>query len=146
MTMTFEEIKNYLRQRFPLIMVDRVLELEPGKRIKALKNVTGNELQFLGHFPGYAIMPGTFIVEAIGQCASILFSQTTGKGLDEREFLVLAAINDMRFFVSVHPGHTMILEVAITKILGDVALVEGTVTVDGTVVTKGRLSFAKKAV
>ena len=79
MTMTFEQIKTYLRQRFPLIMVDRVLEVEPGKRIKALKNVTGNEIQFLGHFPDYAIMPGTFIVEAIGQCASILFSQTTAK-------------------------------------------------------------------
>ena len=146
MTMTFDEIKTYLRQRFPLIMVDRVLELEPGKRIKAVKNVTGNEIQFLGHFPDYAIMPGTLIVEAIGQCASILFSQTTGKGVSEGEFLVLAVINDMRFFVSVHPGHTMILEVTIVKMTGEAALVEGLVTVDGTVVTKGRLGFARKAV
>jgi len=146
MTMTFEEIKAYLRQRFPLIMVDRVLEVEPGKRIKAIKNVTGNEIQFLGHFPDYAIMPGTFIVEAIGQCASILFSQTTGTGVEKGEFLVLAAINDMRFLVPVHPGHTMILEVTISKMTGEAALVEGIVTVDGTVVTKGRLSFAKKVV
>src|SRR5208282_3485141 len=101
MTMTFEEVKTYLRQRFPFIMVDRVLEVEPGKRIKALKNVAGNEIQFLGHFPDYAIMPGVFIVEAIGQCASILFTQTTSQGLNAGEFLVLAAINDMRFFVSV---------------------------------------------
>jgi 3-hydroxyacyl-[acyl-carrier-protein] dehydratase len=145
MTMTFEEIKTYLRQRFPFIMVDRVLEAEPGKRIKAVKNVTGNENQFLGHFPGYAIMPGTLIVEAIGQCASILFSLTTGKGVNEGEFLVLAAINDMRFFVSVHPGDTMILEVTIVKMTGEAALVEGIVTVGGTVVTKGRLGFASKS-
>jgi 3-hydroxyacyl-[acyl-carrier-protein] dehydratase len=146
MTMTFEEIKTYLRQRFPLIMVDRVLEVEPGKRIKALKNVTGNEIQFLGHFPDYAIMPGTFIVEAIGQCASVLFSQTTGTGVEKGEFLVLAAINDMRFLVPVHPGHTMILEVTISKMTAGAALVEGVVTVDGTVVTRGRLSFARKVV
>jgi 3-hydroxyacyl-[acyl-carrier-protein] dehydratase len=146
MTMTFEEIKTYLRQRFPFIMVDRVLEVEPGKRIKAVKNVTGNEIQFLGHFPDYAIMPGVLIVEAIGQCASILFSRTTGRGVKEGELLVLAAINDMRFFVSVHPGHTMILEVTILKMTGEAALVEGIVTVDGTVVTKGRLAFARKVV
>ena len=79
MTMNFEEVKTRLKQRFPLIMVDRVLELEPGKRIKTLKNVTGNEIQFLGHFPDFAIMPGTFIIEGIGQNASILFSCTTGK-------------------------------------------------------------------
>ena len=146
MTMTFEEVKSYLRQRFPLIMVDRVLEIEPGKSIKAIKNVTGNEIQFLGHFPDYAVMPGTFIVEAIGQCASILFSQTTGKGVEGSEFLVLAAINDMRFFVSVHPGHTMILDVTISKMTEAAALVEGIVTVDGTLVSKGRLSFAGKVV
>lgn len=144
MTMTFEEIKTYLKQRFPFIMVDRVLEVEPGKRIKALKNVTGNEIQFLGHFPDYAIMPGVFIVEAIGQCASILLSRTTSQGLNAGELLVLAAINDMRFFVAVLPGHTMILEVNILKMAGTAALVEGIVTVDGTVVAKGKLSFARK--
>ncbi len=70
MTMTFEEVKAHLKQRVPFIMVDRVLELEPGKRIKTLKNVAGNEIQFLGHFPEFAIMPGTSIIEAIGQSAS----------------------------------------------------------------------------
>jgi len=144
MTMTFEQVKTYLKQRYPLIMVDRVLELEPGKSIKALKNVTGNEIQFLGHFPDYAIMPGTFIVEAIGQCASILFSQTTGEGVEQREYLVLASIQEMRFFVPVHPGHTMIVEVSIVKMTEGAALIEGIVTVDGTVVTKGKLGFARK--
>jgi 3-hydroxyacyl-[acyl-carrier-protein] dehydratase len=144
MTMGFEEIKTHLKQRFPMLMVDRVLEIEQGKSIKALKNVTGNEIQFLGHFPGYAIMPGVFIVEAIGQCASILFSQTAGHGQHKGELLVLGTISEMRFFVPVLPGHTMILDVAILKMMPGAALVEGIVTVDGTMVAKGKLSFGSK--
>lgn len=144
MTMTFEEVKARLKQRFPLIMVDRVLELEPGKRIKALKNVTGNEIQFLGHFPEFAIMPGTFIIEAIGQSASILFSQTAGADVDPREFLVLAIVNDMKFLVPVLPGHTLMIEVNILKMTEQSALVEGIASVEGTVVTRGKLSFARK--
>jgi 3-hydroxyacyl-[acyl-carrier-protein] dehydratase len=96
-TMTFEEVKSCLKQRYPMLMVDRVLELETGKRVKTLKNVTGNELQLLGHFPDFAIMPGTLMIEAIGQSASLLFSHTTGKGMNPREFMALAAVNDMRF-------------------------------------------------
>jgi 3-hydroxyacyl-[acyl-carrier-protein] dehydratase len=144
MTMTFEEVKARLKQRFPLIMVDRVLELEPGKRIRTLKNVTGNEIQFLGHFPEFSIMPGTFIIEAIGQSASILFSQTAGDNVDPRELLVLATVNDMKFLVPVLPGHTLIIEVNIVKMTEQAALVEGIATVEGTVVTRGKLSFARK--
>ncbi len=145
-SMTFEEVRNCLKQRFPLIMVDRVLELESGKRIKAVKNVTGNEIQFLGHFPERAVMPGTLIIEAIGQCASILFSLTTQTELKAGEFLVLAAVNEMRFLTPVFPGQTMILEISIVKMLPDMALVEGVVTVDAAVVTKGKLSFARKVI
>ena len=144
MTMTFEEVKARLKQRFPLIMVDRVLELEPGKRIRTLKNVTGNEIQFLGHFPEFAIMPGTFIIEAIGQSASILFSQTAGDNVDPREFLVLAIVNDMKFLVPVLPGHTMIMDVKILKMMPDAALVEGVVRVNDTIVAQGKLSFGRK--
>jgi 3-hydroxyacyl-[acyl-carrier-protein] dehydratase len=142
--MTFEEVKACLRQRFPFIMVDRVLEMEPGRRIKAIKNVTGNEIQFLGHFPNIAIMPGVFIVEAIGQAAAILFSRTPSNGMNEGRLLLLAAINDMRFSAPVLPGQTMILEVSILKMLTEAVLVEGTATVDGIVVTKGKLSFGWK--
>lgn len=146
MTMTFEEVKAHLKQRFPFLMVDRVLELEPGKRIKALKNVTGNEIQFLGHFPDYAIMPGTSIIEAIGQSASLLFSFTTGKGTNPGELMVLAAVNDMRFLVPVLPGDTMIIDVNILKMTDEAALIEGVARVQDTVVTRGKLSFARKAV
>ena len=144
--MTFAELKDHLKQRFPLIMVDRALELEPGKRIKTLKNVTGSEIQFLGHFPEFAIMPGTFIIEAIGQSASILFSHTTGKGMKPREFMALAAVNDMRFLAPVLPGHTLMMEINVLKMVEEAALVEGVAQVQDTVVARGKLSFARKVV
>jgi 3-hydroxyacyl-[acyl-carrier-protein] dehydratase len=144
MTMTFEEVKKHLKQRFPMLMVDRVLELEPGKRIKTIKNVAGNEIQFLGHFADFAIMPGTLIIEAIGQSASLLFSHTTGKGMNPKEFMALAAVNDMRFLVPVLPGDTMTMEVNVLKMTEEAALVEGVARVEDTVVTRGKLSFARK--
>jgi 3-hydroxyacyl-[acyl-carrier-protein] dehydratase len=146
MTMTFEEVKSCLKQRFPMLMVDRVLELEAGKRVKALKNVTGNEIQFLGHFADYAIMPGTLIIEAIGQSASLLFSHTSGKGMSQKEFMALASVNEMRFLVPVLPGHTMIMEVKILKMTEEAALIEGVASVDDTVVARGKLSFFRMVV
>ena len=141
--MTFKEVRELLKQRFPMLMVDTVLELVPEKRIVAVKNVTGNEIQFLGHFPELAIMPGTLIVEAFGQAASILFSQTTSLGMRPGEFLVLALI-DMRFFVPVVPGDCMEIDLHILKLAGDIALVEGVVTVSGTMVARGKLGFARR--
>lgn len=143
--MNFEEVKQHLKQRFPMLMVDRVLELEPGKRIKSIKNVAGNEIQFLGHFADFAIMPGTLIIEAIGQSASLLFSHTTGKGMNHKEFMALAAVNDMRFLVPVLPGDTMTMEVTVLKMTEEAALVEGVARVGDTIVSRGKLSFARKA-
>jgi 3-hydroxyacyl-[acyl-carrier-protein] dehydratase len=143
--MSFEEVKTCLKQRFPMIMVDRVLELDPGKHIKTLKNVTGNEIQLLGHFPDFAIMPGTCIIEAIGQSASLLFSRTTGKGMGSKEFMALASVNDMRFLSPVLPGHTLIMEIKILKATGEAALIEGVASVEETVVARGKLSFARLA-
>jgi 3-hydroxyacyl-[acyl-carrier-protein] dehydratase len=146
MIMTFEQIKEHLKQRFPMLMVDRVLEMEPGKRIKTQKNVAGNEIQFLGHFSDYSIMPGTLIIEAIGQSASILFSHTTGIGMKKNEFMALAAVNDMRFLVPVLPGDILTMEVSVIKMTEEAALVEGVASVEDKVVTRGKLSFARKAV
>src|SRR2546427_272538 len=111
--MNFEEVRALLKQRFPMIMVDHVLELVPERRIRTAKNVTGSEIQFLGHFPEHAIMPGTLIVEAFGQSASILFSQTTSLGLRPDEFLMLGLIKDMRFLAPVVPGERMEIAVEI---------------------------------
>lgn len=142
--MTFEEVRAVLKQRFPMIMVDSVISLEPGKSIRTTKNVTGNEIQFLGHFPEHAVMPGTLILEAIGQSAAILFSKTTGTGMRPGEFLVLGAINDMRFLVPVIPGDRMEIEIQVLKFIEDFVLVEGVATVDGTVVARGKMGFARR--
>jgi len=142
--MTFEEVRAALKQRFPMLMVDTVVSLDPGKSIRTTKNVTGNEIQFLGHFPEYAVMPGTLIVEAIGQSASILFSKTTGTGTQAGEFLVLGTINEMRFLVPVVPGNRMEIEVQVLKFIEGFALVEAVATVDGVTVAKGKLGFARR--
>lgn len=143
--MTFEQVREALKQRFPMIMVDSVIELEPGKKIRATKNVTGNEIHFLGHFPDYAVMPGTLIVEAVGQAASILFSKTMGTGTRPGEFLVLGSINEMRFLKPVVPGDRMEMEVQVLKFVDDFAVVETVATVNGVEVAKGKLGFARRA-
>jgi 3-hydroxyacyl-[acyl-carrier-protein] dehydratase len=142
--MTFEEVRAALKQRFPMLMVDTVISLEPGKSIRTTKNVTGNEIQFLGHFPEHAVMPGTLIVEAIGQSASILFSKTTGTGTQAGEFLVLGSINQMRFLVPVVPGDTVEIDIQVLKFIEGFALVEAVATVGATVVAKGSLGFARR--
>lgn len=143
--MNFEEVRAALKQRFPMLMVDTVISLDPGKSIRTTKNVTGNELQFLGHFPEHAVMPGTLIVEAIGQSASILFSKTTGTGTQPGEFLVLGAINEMRFLVPVVPGNRMEMDIQVLKFIEGFALIEAVATVDGTAVARGKLGFAKRS-
>ena len=142
--MTFEEVRATLKQRFPMLMVDIVTALEPGKSIRTIKNVTGSEIQFMGHIPEFAVMPGTLIVEAIGQSASILFSKSTGLGASPGEFLVLGSINEMRFLVPVVPGTRMEMEVHVLKFIEDFAVVEAVETVDGVEVAKGKLGFARR--
>lgn len=143
--MNFEEVRAALKQRFPMLMVDTVISLDPGKSIRTTKNITGNELQFLGHFPEHAVMPGTLIVEAIGQSASILFSKTTGTGTQPGEFLVLGAINEMRFLVPVVPGNRLEMEIQVLKFIEGFALIEAVATVDGTAVARGKLGFARRS-
>jgi 3-hydroxyacyl-[acyl-carrier-protein] dehydratase len=142
--MTFEEVRAALKQRFPMLMVDSVTELEPGKRIRAIKNVTGNEIHFLGHFAEHAVMPGTLIVEAVGQAASILFAKSMGTGTRPGEFLVLGSINEMRFLKPVVPGDRMEMEVKVLKFIDDFALVEVSASVNRTEVAKGKLGFARR--
>jgi 3-hydroxyacyl-[acyl-carrier-protein] dehydratase len=144
LAMTFEEVRAALKQRFPMLMVDGVISLDPGKRIRALKNVTGNEIQFLGHFPEHAVLPGTLIVEAVGQAASILFAKSMGSGTRPGEFLVLGSINEMRFLKPVVPGDQMEMDVQVLKFIDDFAVVEVSATVNGVEVAKGKLGFARR--
>ena len=109
--MNIHEVLEHLPQRFPLLMVDRVLECEPGKRILAVKNVSANEPHFLGHFPGRPIMPGVLILEAMAQAACILALRTKGEVAGANTAYYYAGIDGARFKRPVVPGDQLELEV-----------------------------------
>ena len=111
--MDIHEVLEHLPQRFPLLMVDRVLECEPGKRIKALKNVSANEPYFPGHFPNRPVMPGVLILECMAQAAGILVFRTLGKRPDDKSVYYYAGIDNARFKRPVEPGDQLVIEVAI---------------------------------
>jgi 3-hydroxyacyl-[acyl-carrier-protein] dehydratase len=111
--MDIHEVLEYLPQRFPILMIDRVLECEPGKRIKALKNVSANEPQFPGHFPRRPVMPGVLILEAMAQAAAILAFRTLGQKPDENAVYYYAGIDNARFKRVVEPGDQLAIEVRV---------------------------------
>ena len=135
--MSFEEVKTHLWHRFPFLMVDRVLAANPGKSIKAQKNITGNEIFFMGHFPSCSIMPGVLIIEALAQTAAILLDLT----VKDNRMKVLGVVNDMRLLQPVYPGDCLAMEVKVVTMTDDMALVEGNAYVAEKLVAKGRLSF-----
>lgn len=108
--MDINEIMRHLPHRYPFLLVDRVLECESGKRIKALKNVSINEAFFQGHFPGYPVMPGVLIIEALAQVSAILAYNTRDLLPNSKSLIFFAGIDNARFKRPVFPGDQMILE------------------------------------
>lgn len=108
--MDINEVKEYLPQRYPFLLVDRVLELTLGESIVALKNVTGNESHFNGHFPELPIMPGVLIIEAMAQAAGILGFKTLDKKPAEGSIYMFAGVDKARFKRQVVPGDQLILK------------------------------------
>ena len=104
------DVPDYLPQRYPMLMIDRVLECEPGKRIVALKNISHNEPQFVGHFPGRPIMPGVLILEAMAQASGILVFRTLGNRPDASRVYYYAGIDHARFKRPVVPGDRLEIE------------------------------------
>jgi len=111
--MDVQEVLAHLPQRFPFLMVDRVLECEPGRRIVALKNVSVNEPFFQGHFPHRPVMPGVLILEAMAQAAAVLVFKTLNARPDETSVYYYAGIDNARFKKPVVPGDQLVLEVTI---------------------------------
>ena len=108
--MEIAEIKETLPHRYPFLLVDRVLTLEPNKRIVAIKNVTINEPFFEGHFPHYPVMPGVLIIEAMAQAAALLSFKSLGTKRDDNTVVYLVGVDGARFKRPVVPGDTLILE------------------------------------
>ena len=113
--MDIQEILAHLPHRYPMLLVDRLLECEPGKRILAIKNVTINEPFFSGHFPHHPVMPGVLIVEAMAQAAAILSFRTLGTRPDEKSVYYFVGIDEARFKRPVSPGDQLVLEVALER-------------------------------
>ena len=113
--MDINEILEYLPHRYPILLVDRVLECEPGKHIVGLKNVTLNEPYFQGHFPHYPVMPGVLIIEALAQVSAILSFKTLGTKPDNKSVYYFVGIDNARFKRPVLPGDQLVLESEIER-------------------------------
>lgn len=113
--MDIKKILEYLPHRYPFLLVDRVLDCEPGKRIVALKNVTINEPFFQGHFPNFPVMPGVLIIECMAQAAAILTFHSEQARPDDGSVYFFVGIDNARFKKPVVPGDTLRLDVAITR-------------------------------
>ena len=113
--MDIHQILKQLPHRYPILLVDRVLELEKGVRIKALKNVSINEPHFLGHFPHRPVMPGVLMLEALAQAAALLAFDTLGETPDDQTVYYFAGIVGARFKRPVEPGDQLILEVELDR-------------------------------
>lgn len=116
MMMDIRAILDHLPHRYPMLLIDRVLEYEPGKRILALKNVTINEPFFNGHFPRLPVMPGVLVVEAAAQAAAILAFVSAGKKSDDKSIYYLVGIDGARFKRPIIPGDQLLIEVTADRI------------------------------
>lgn len=137
--MDIHEILEYLPHRYPILLVDRVLEVVPGERITALKNVSMNEPFFPGHYPHHPVMPGVLIVEAMAQTAAILSFKTMGDKPDDKSVYYFVGIDGARFKRPVGPGDQLIMDVAITLNKRGMWKFSGKAKVDGQVACEAEL-------
>ena len=142
--MDIKEILEYLPHRYPFLLIDRVLEIDEGKRILALKNVTMNEPFFPGHFPHHPVMPGVLIVEAMAQAAAILSFKSMGIKPGDDSVVYFAGIDNVRFKRPVVPGDQIHFDVQITQNKRNIYKYEGVARVDGEVASEADLMCALK--
>ncbi|MDO8652313.1 MAG: 3-hydroxyacyl-ACP dehydratase FabZ [Undibacterium sp.] len=145
-TLDINQIKQYLPHRYPLLLVDRVLDWESGKSITAIKNVTINEEFFNGHFPGKPVMPGVLMVEAMAQTAAILSFLTMGKKPDENTIVYFLGIDGVRFKRPVEPGDQLKMEVEITRVARGIWKYKAKATVDGQLAVEAELMCTMRTV
>ena len=138
--MDINEVLKYLPQRYPVLMIDKVKEVDPGKRIVAIKNVSANEPHFQGHFPGRPIMPGVLILEAFAQAAGVLVFSAEGMAeKKERVLYYYVGIDNARFKKPVVPGDQLELDVTIERALRGIGKFACIARVAGTVVAEATI-------
>jgi 3-hydroxyacyl-[acyl-carrier-protein] dehydratase len=140
--MDIYEILRHIPQRFPVLMIDRVKECEPGKRVVALKNVSANEPYFPGHFPHRPIMPGVLILEAMAQAAGVLVFSGTGAQNHEETLYYYVGIDNARFKKPVVPGDQLELEVVLERMLRGIGRFACVARVAGQVVAEATILCA----
>jgi 3-hydroxyacyl-[acyl-carrier-protein] dehydratase len=139
MRMDIHKVLKQLPHRYPFVLVDRVLEIEKGVRIKAVKNVTINEPYFVGHFPHRPVMPGVLILEALAQSAALLGFDALDVTPDDKTLFYFAGIDGVRFKKPVEPGDQLILEMAVDRVRSGMWRFKGRATVDGETVTEAEI-------
>lgn len=137
--MDIHQILEYLPHRYPILLVDRVLEVVPGERITALKNVSVNEPFFPGHYPHHPVMPGVLIIEALAQTAAILSFKTLGGKPDDKSVYYFVGIDGARFKRPVSPGDQLVMEVSIAANKRGLWKFTGVAKVDGQVAAEAEL-------
>ncbi|HNW77745.1 MAG TPA: 3-hydroxyacyl-ACP dehydratase FabZ [Candidatus Competibacteraceae bacterium] len=142
--MDIQDILEYLPHRYPFLLVDRVLAIEPGLSLTGLKNVSYNEPFFPGHFPQRPIMPGVLIVEALAQATGILAFKSEGEKPDHRSMYYLVGVDNARFKRPVVPGDQLILDVRLDRIKRGIGKFFGEARVDGQLVATAELMCAKR--
>lgn len=144
--MNIHQILDAIPHRYPFILVDKVLEIEEGTRIVAVKNVTMNEPYFTGHFPGMPVMPGVLIIEAMAQASILLHSTVMTEEEVKNTIHYFAGIDNARFKQIVEPGDQLIMEVTLTKHKRDITKAYGEASVDGKVVCSADLMSIKRTI
>jgi 3-hydroxyacyl-[acyl-carrier-protein] dehydratase len=142
MKLDINQILGLMPHRYPFLLVDQVLELEPGARIAAVKNVSFNEPFFQGHFPGHPVMPGVLIIEALAQAAAVLTYVTLKTSYAEGTLFYFAGIDGARFKRRVGPGDQMRLEVTMDRIKRGVGKFSGRALVEGQLVCETEMMCA----
>lgn len=142
--MDIEEILNYLPHRYPFLLIDRVLEINSGQSIVALKNITMNEAFFVGHFPHHPVMPGVLILEAMAQAAAVLAYQSTNTSPRDGIMYYFAGIDNTRFRRIVKPGDQLILKVRVLRSKRDVWKLEGSAYVEEELACSAEFMSARK--
>jgi len=144
-TLGINEIKEYLPHRYPLLLVDRVLDYELGKTITAIKNVTVNEEFFNGHFPHKPVMPGVLMIEALAQTAAILSFMTMNVKPDENSVVYFVGIDNARFKRPVEPGDQLKMDVEILRVSRGIWKYKAVASVDGKVAVEADLMCTIRA-
>jgi 3-hydroxyacyl-[acyl-carrier-protein] dehydratase len=144
--MDIHQILKQLPHRYPILLVDRVLEIEKGKSIKALKNVSINEPFFTGHFPHRPVMPGVLMLEALAQAAALLAFDTLGTAPDDKTVYYFAGIDGARFKRPVEPGDQLILEVELDRMKAGIFKFKSRAKVGNDIATEAELMCTMRTI